>query len=109
MRKVRLDEIPQFYNVLKGTMSIVGYRPERQFYIDQIVRRCPEYLLLQRIKPGITSWGQVKYGYASSVDEMCERLNTTYYTSKTCPSPPTSKYSSTPSASSSKAEESEKS
>ena len=74
MRKVRLDEIPQFYNVLKGTMSIVGYRPERQFYIDQIVRRCPEYLLLQRIKPGITSWGQVKYGYASSVDEMCERL-----------------------------------
>lgn len=75
MRKVRLDEIPQFYNVLKGTMSIVGYRPERQFYIDQIVKRRPEYLLLQRIKPGITSWGQVKYGYASSVDEMCERLN----------------------------------
>lgn len=74
MRKVRLDEIPQFYNVLKGTMSIVGYRPERQFYIDQIVKRCPEYLLLQRIKPGITSWGQVKYGYASTVDEMCERL-----------------------------------
>ena len=74
MRKVRLDEIPQFYNVLKGTMSIVGYRPERQFYIDQIIKRCPEYLLLQRIKPGITSWGQVKYGYASSVDEMCERL-----------------------------------
>lgn len=74
MRKVRLDEIPQFYNVLKGTMSIVGYRPERQFYIDQIVKRCPEYLLLQRIKPGITSWGEVKYGYASNVDEMCERL-----------------------------------
>lgn len=74
MRKVRLDEIPQFYNVLKGTMSIVGYRPERQYYIDQIVKQCPEYLLLQRIKPGITSWGQVKYGYASSVDEMCERL-----------------------------------
>ena len=74
MRKVRLDEIPQFYNVLRGTMSIVGPRPERQFYIDQIVKRAPEYLLLQRIKPGITSWGQVKYGYASSVDEMVERL-----------------------------------
>ena len=74
MRKVRLDEIPQFYNVLRGTMSLVGPRPERQFYIDQIVKRCPEYLLLQRIKPGITSWGQVKYGYASTVDEMCERL-----------------------------------
>jgi lipopolysaccharide/colanic/teichoic acid biosynthesis glycosyltransferase len=55
-------------------MSIVGPRPERQFYIDQIVKRAPEYLLLQRIKPGITSWGQVKYGYASSVDEMVERL-----------------------------------
>ncbi len=74
MRKVRLDEIPQFYNVLRGTMSIVGPRPERQFYIDQIVKRAPEYLLLQRIKPGITSWGQVKYGYASSVDQMVERL-----------------------------------
>ena len=74
MRKVRLDEIPQFYNVLKGTMSMVGPRPERQFYIDQIVQRAPEYVLLHRIKPGITSWGQVKYGYASSVDEMLERL-----------------------------------
>ena len=74
MRKVRLDEIPQFWNVLRGTMSIVGPRPERQFYIDQIVRRAPEYLLLQRVKPGITSWGQVKYGYASTVDEMIERL-----------------------------------
>lgn len=74
MRKVRLDEIPQFYNVLRGTMSIVGPRPERQYYIDQIVKRAPEYLLLQRVKPGITSWGQVKYGYASTVDEMVERL-----------------------------------
>ena len=74
MRKVRLDEIPQFYNVLRGTMTLVGPRPERQFYIDQIVKRAPEYLLLQRVKPGITSWGQVKYGYASSVDQMVERL-----------------------------------
>ena len=74
MRKVRLDEIPQFYNVLKGTMSIVGPRPERQYYIDQIVQRSPEYLLLQRVKPGITSWGQVKYGYAENVDEMLERM-----------------------------------
>ncbi len=74
MRKVRLDEIPQFYNVLRGTMSLVGPRPERQFFIDQIVKQAPEYLLLQKIKPGITSWGQVKYGYASTVDEMVERL-----------------------------------
>lgn len=74
MRKYRLDEIPQFYNVLKGTMSLVGPRPERQYFIDQIVERAPEYLLLQKIKPGITSWGQVKYGYAENVDEMVERL-----------------------------------
>lgn len=74
MRKVRLDEIPQFYNVLKGTMSIVGYRPERQFFIDRIVKTAPEYRLLHRIKPGITSWGQVKFGYAETVEEMVERL-----------------------------------
>lgn len=74
MRKYRLDEIPQFYNVLKGTMSIVGPRPERQYFIDQIVERRPEYLLLHKVKPGITSWGQVKYGYAENVDEMVERL-----------------------------------
>lgn len=74
MRKYRLDEIPQFYNVLKGTMSLVGPRPERQFFIDQIVEKAPEYMLLQKVKPGITSWGQVKYGYAENVDEMIERM-----------------------------------
>lgn len=74
MRKVRLDEIPQFYNVLKGTMSLVGPRPERQYFIDQIVEKAPEYRLLHKVKPGITSWGQVKFGYAENVDEMVERL-----------------------------------
>ncbi|MCK9448129.1 MAG: sugar transferase [Bacteroidales bacterium] len=74
MRKVRLDEIPQFYTVLKGDMSLVGPRPERQYYIDQIVKRAPHYRLLLKVKPGITSWGQVKYGYASDVDQMIERL-----------------------------------
>ena len=74
LRQHHLDELPQLWNVFKGDMSFIGYRPERQFYIDQIVKRAPEYLLLQRIKPGITSWGQVKYGYASNVDEMVERL-----------------------------------
>lgn len=74
MRKVRLDEIPQFYSVLIGDMSLVGYRPERQYYIDQIVKVAPEYKLLFKIKPGITSWGQVKYGYAENVDQMVERL-----------------------------------
>lgn len=74
LRKVRLDEIPQFYTVLKGDMSVVGPRPEREYYIDQIVKRTPHYRLLHKVKPGITSWGQVKYGYASNVDEMIERL-----------------------------------
>jgi exopolysaccharide biosynthesis polyprenyl glycosylphosphotransferase len=74
LRKVRLDEIPQFYTVLKGDMSLVGYRPERKYYIEQIVKVAPEYKLLFKIKPGITSWGQVKYGYAENVEQMVERL-----------------------------------
>jgi len=74
MRKTRLDEIPNFINVLKGDMSIVGPRPERQFYIDQLVKVAPHYLHLQKVKPGITSWGQVKYGYAENIDQMVERL-----------------------------------
>ncbi len=74
MRKVRLDEIPQFYNVLIGNMSLVGPRPERKYYIEKIVEKAPHYKLLQKIKPGITSWGQVKYGYAENVKEMIERM-----------------------------------
>ena len=74
MRQYRLDETPQFYNVLIGDMSLVGPRPERQYYIDQITERVPSYPLLLGIKPGITSWGQVKFGYAENVDEMIERL-----------------------------------
>ena len=74
MRKTRLDEIPQFINVLKGEMSIVGPRPERQYFIDKIKARAPHYKHLEKVKPGITSWGQVKYGYAENVDEMIARL-----------------------------------
>ncbi len=74
MRKTRMDELPQFFNVLRGEMALVGPRPERQYYIDQIVKVAPHYRLLHRIKPGITSWGQVKYGYAENVDQMVERL-----------------------------------
>lgn len=74
LRKVRLDEIPQFYNVLIGEMSIVGPRPERQFFIDQIMLKAPHYKHLHKVRPGITSWGQVKYGYAENVDQMVERL-----------------------------------
>src|SRR3989339_1148451 len=75
MRKMRFDEIPQFYNVLKGDMSIVGPRPEREYYVEQIVQRAPHYLLLSKVRPGITSWGQVKFGYAENVEEMIKRLN----------------------------------
>ncbi|MEL7163479.1 MAG: sugar transferase, partial [Bacteroidota bacterium] len=74
MRKWRLDELPQFWNVLKGDMSLVGPRPERQYYIDLISARAPHYRHLLKVRPGITSWGQVKYGYASNVEEMIQRL-----------------------------------
>ena len=74
MRKVRLDEFPQFWNVLKGDMSLVGPRPERQFFIDQIVQIAPHYRHLHRVRPGLTSLGQVKYGYAENVAQMVERL-----------------------------------
>jgi lipopolysaccharide/colanic/teichoic acid biosynthesis glycosyltransferase len=74
MRKSRLDELPQFINVLKGEMSIVGPRPERQYYIDKIMETAPHYKHITKVKPGITSWGQVKYGYAENVDQMVDRL-----------------------------------
>lgn len=74
LRKYRFDELPQFFNVLKGEMSLVGPRPERQFFITQIVEKAPHYKLLHKIRPGITSWGMVKYGYAENVDEMVRRM-----------------------------------
>ena len=73
MRKWRLDELPQLWNILKGEMSLVGPRPERKFYIDQIVERFPYYKYLLKVKPGLTSWGMVQFGYAQNVDEMIER------------------------------------
>ena len=74
MRKLRLDEFPQFMNVLLGDMSLVGPRPERQFYIDKICEIEPQYLHLTKVRPGITSWGQVKFGYAENVEQMLERM-----------------------------------
>jgi exopolysaccharide biosynthesis polyprenyl glycosylphosphotransferase len=74
MRKWRLDELPQLWNILKGEMSLVGPRPERKFYIDQLIALNPEYKYLFKVKPGLTSWGMVKFGYASSVEEMIQRM-----------------------------------
>lgn len=74
LRKYRLDELPQFWNVLIGQMSLVGPRPEREYYINQLLERAPYYALVQQVRPGLTSWGMVKYGYASDIDGMVERL-----------------------------------
>jgi lipopolysaccharide/colanic/teichoic acid biosynthesis glycosyltransferase len=79
MRKHKFDEIPNFINVLKGEMSIVGPRPEQKYFIDEIIKKAPQYIRLQNIKPGITSWGIVRYGYASNVEEMIERLDYDLY------------------------------
>ncbi len=74
MRKSRLDEIPNFFNVLRGDMSLVGPRPERKYFIEKITKKAPHYLHLLKVKPGITSWGQVKFGYAENVEQMIKRL-----------------------------------
>lgn len=74
MRKWRLDELPQLWNVIIGEMSLVGPRPERKYFIDQIMQQAPHYKHLLKVRPGITSWGQVKYGYASNIDQMLQRL-----------------------------------
>ncbi|MFC2086617.1 sugar transferase [Bacteroidota bacterium] len=74
LRKTKLDELPNFYNVLRGEMSLVGPRPERKYFIEQIARNAPHYVRLHKVKPGITSWGQVKFGYARNTEEMIERM-----------------------------------
>ena len=73
MRKWRLDELPQLLNILKGDMSLVGPRPERRYYIDQVITRFPYYKYLLKVKPGLTSWGMVQYGYAESLEDMIQR------------------------------------
>ena len=74
MRRWRLDELPQLWNILKGEMSLVGPRPERKYYIDLITKEHPEYKLLLKVKPGLTGWGMVKFGYAENVEQMIERM-----------------------------------
>lgn len=73
MRKWRIDELPQLWNILVGEMSLVGPRPERRYYIDQIIARAPYYKYLLKVKPGLTSWGMVQFGYAENVEAMIER------------------------------------
>lgn len=74
MRKWRIDELPQFWNIIKGDMSLVGPRPERKFYIDIISNTNPHYKYLHKVKPGLSSWGMVKFGYAENTNEMIERM-----------------------------------
>ena len=74
MRKWRLDELPQLWNILIGNMSLVGPRPERKFYINKLIQLNPEYKYLFKVKPGLTGWGMVKFGYASTLEEMIERM-----------------------------------
>jgi exopolysaccharide biosynthesis polyprenyl glycosylphosphotransferase len=73
MRKWRIDELPQLWNILIGEMSLVGPRPERRYYIDRIISRTPYYKYLLKVKPGLTSWGMVQFGYAENIEEMIER------------------------------------
>ena len=75
MRKYRLDELPQMWNILRGDMSVVGPRPEREFFIRQIVEKAPYYCLLYKIRPGMTSWGPIRVGYTDTLQKMIDRLN----------------------------------
>ena len=74
MRKYRLDELPQFWNILKGDMSLVGPRPERKYFVDKIVEKAPYYCLIYDMKPGLTSWATVKNGYTDTIEKMIDRL-----------------------------------
>ena len=75
LRKFRLDELPQLWNILRGDMSIVGPRPERPFFIEQIMKEAPYYCLLYKVRPGLTSWGPIRVGYTDTTEKMIERLN----------------------------------
>ena len=75
LRKFRLDELPQLWNILRGDMSIVGPRPERPFFIEQIMKEAPYYCLLYKVRPGLTSWGPIRVGYTDTMEKMIERLN----------------------------------
>lgn len=75
LRKYRLDELPQLWNILRGDMSVVGPRPERPYFIEQIMKEAPYYCLLYKVRPGLTSWGPIRVGYTDTLEKMVERLN----------------------------------
>ena len=75
LRKYRLDELPQLWNILRGDMSVVGPRPERPYFIEQIMKDAPYYCLLYKVRPGLTSWGPIRVGYTDTMEKMIERLN----------------------------------
>lgn len=75
LRKYRLDELPQLWNILKGDMSVVGPRPERPYFIEQIMKEAPYYCLIYKVRPGLTSWGPIRVGYTDTLEKMIERLN----------------------------------
>lgn len=79
LRKHHLDELPQLWNVLKGDMSIVGPRPERQFYINQILERNSRYVELYQIRPGLTSYATLHNGYTDTIEKMLNRLDMDLY------------------------------
>jgi exopolysaccharide biosynthesis polyprenyl glycosylphosphotransferase len=87
LRKYRLDELPQLWNILRGEMSIVGPRPERPYFIEQIMKEAPYYCLLYKVRPGLTSWGPIRVGYTDTMEKLIERLNcdVVYVETMSCP------------------------
>jgi lipopolysaccharide/colanic/teichoic acid biosynthesis glycosyltransferase len=79
IRKLRIDELPQLLNVLKGDMSLVGPRPERPFFVDRLSREVPFYAARHSVKPGVTGWAQVRYHYGATVDDAAQKLQYDLY------------------------------
>jgi len=79
IRKLRIDELPQLVNVLRGEMSLVGPRPERQFFVDELISKIPYFAVRHSVKPGVTGWAQVRYEYGSTVEDSIEKLQYDMY------------------------------